>query len=136
LAPTRYRITVRGCLTKPLASAFEGLDMEPGVGQTALVGEIRDQSHLYGVLDLVRALGLDLLSVERTARMTGQILNPLLCLTSWRGRPAFVGHQRATMPRGRYGAGAEARTLRDEACLTRSVGSGPPARTIGPEHCS
>ena len=66
LAPTRYRITVRGRLTKRLASAFEGLDLEPGVGQTALVGEIRDQSHLYGVLDLVRELGLDLLSVERT----------------------------------------------------------------------
>jgi hypothetical protein len=30
----------------------------------ALVGEIRDQSHLYGVLDLVRGPGLDLVSVE------------------------------------------------------------------------
>jgi hypothetical protein len=66
LAPTRYRITVRGHLTEQLASAFEGLDPEPGVGQTALVGQICDQSHLYGVLALVRQLGLDLLSVERT----------------------------------------------------------------------
>ena len=65
MAPARYRITVRGRLTKRLASAFEGLDLEPGIGQTALVGEIRDQSHLYGVLDLVHGLGLDLLSVER-----------------------------------------------------------------------
>ena len=47
-------------------SAFEGMNVEPGIEQTALVGEIRDQSHLYGVLDLVRELGLDLLSVERT----------------------------------------------------------------------
>ena len=66
MAPTRYRITVQGHLTEQLASAFEGLDPEPGVGQTALVGQIRDQSHLYGVLALVRQLGLDLLSVERT----------------------------------------------------------------------
>jgi hypothetical protein len=66
LVPARYRITVRGRLTKRLASAFEGLDLEPGTGQTALIGEIRDQSHLYGVLDLVRELGLDLVSVERT----------------------------------------------------------------------
>jgi hypothetical protein len=66
LAPTRYRITVRGHLTEQLASAFEGLDPEPGAGQIALVGQIRDQSHLYGVLALVRQLGLDLLSVERT----------------------------------------------------------------------
>jgi hypothetical protein len=27
--------------------AFDGLDVEPGIGQTALAGEIRDQSHLY-----------------------------------------------------------------------------------------
>jgi hypothetical protein len=66
LAPTRYRITVRGRLTERLASAFEGLDLEPGIGQTALIGEICDQSQLHGVLDLVRGLGLDLLSVERT----------------------------------------------------------------------
>ena len=61
---TRYRIMVRGRLTERLGSAFEGLDLEPDMGQTALVGEIRDQSHLYGVLDLVRGLGLELVSVE------------------------------------------------------------------------
>jgi hypothetical protein len=38
--------------------------MEPGAGQTVLVGEIRDQSHLYGILDRVRSLGLELVSVE------------------------------------------------------------------------
>jgi hypothetical protein len=64
LEPTRYRIMVRGRLTRRLMSAFEGLDVEPGIGQTTLVGEIRDQSHLYGVLDLVRGLGLELVSVE------------------------------------------------------------------------
>ena len=35
----------------------------PG-GQTALVGDIHDQSHLYGVLDKIRNLGLELVSVE------------------------------------------------------------------------
>ena len=64
MEPIRYRITVRGRLTEWLGSAFEGLDMEPGTEHTALVGVIRDQSHLYGVLDLVRGLGLDLVSVE------------------------------------------------------------------------
>ena len=64
MEPNRYRITVRGRLTEQLGSAFEGLDLEPGIKQSALVGEIRDQSHLYGVLDLVRGLGLDLVSVE------------------------------------------------------------------------
>jgi hypothetical protein len=40
------------------------MTLEPGNGQTVLVGDIRDQSHLYGVLDRVRNLGLELVSVE------------------------------------------------------------------------
>ena len=71
MEPTRYRITVRGRLTKRLMSAFEGLDVEAGIEQTTLVGEIRDQSHLYGVLDLMRELGLDLVSVERNRGTPG-----------------------------------------------------------------
>jgi hypothetical protein len=62
--PTTYRISVRGRLTKRLGSAFEGMSLEAGQGQTFLVGEIRDQSHLYGLLDQVRNLGLELVSVE------------------------------------------------------------------------
>jgi hypothetical protein len=74
LEPTIYRITVRGRLTKRLMSAFEGLNVEPGIEQTTLVGEIRDQSHLYGVLDLMRELGLDLVSLERTGGHPGQTM--------------------------------------------------------------
>ena len=55
-----------GAIRQPYRTiAADGLDVEPGIGQTTLVGEIRDQSHLYGVLDRVRGLGLDLVSVER-----------------------------------------------------------------------
>ena len=64
MEPTRYRISVRGRLTKRLGSAFEGMGLEAGRGETFLVGEIRDQSHLYGVLDQVRNLGLELVSIE------------------------------------------------------------------------
>ena len=63
MEPTRYRIAIRGRLTERLGSAFEGLALEPGRELTVLVGEIRDQAHLYGVLDLVRNLGLELVSV-------------------------------------------------------------------------
>ena len=51
MKPTRYRINVRGRLSQRLGSAFEDMSLEPGDGKTALVGDIRDQSHLYGVLD-------------------------------------------------------------------------------------
>jgi hypothetical protein len=71
--PTRYRICVRGQLSERLGSAFEGMSFESGRGQTALVGEIRDQSHLYGVLDQVRNLGLELVSVEANPGHPGQM---------------------------------------------------------------
>ena len=64
MAPVRYRISVRGRLTDRLGSAFSGMTLEPAPGQTVLVGEIRDQSELYSVLDRVRSLGLELVSVE------------------------------------------------------------------------
>lgn len=68
MEPTRYRIAVRGRLTERLGTAFEGLTLEPGSEQTVLVGEIRDQAHLYGVLDRVRNLGLELVSVAEDTR--------------------------------------------------------------------
>jgi hypothetical protein len=50
---------------RDLASAFEGFALEPGKEHSFLVGEIRDQAHLYGILDRVRDLGPELLSVEK-----------------------------------------------------------------------
>jgi len=60
----RYRITVEGRLTEHLASAFEGFALEAGKQHSVLVGEIQDQAHLFGVLDRVRNLGLELVSVH------------------------------------------------------------------------
>jgi hypothetical protein len=51
-------------LTERLGSAFEGMALEQGSEKTALVGEVRDQAQLYGVLDRIQNLGLELLSVE------------------------------------------------------------------------
>jgi hypothetical protein len=51
-------------LTERLGSAFDGMILESAAGQTVLVGEIRDQSHLYSVLERVRSLGLELVGVE------------------------------------------------------------------------
>ena len=64
MAPVRYRISVRGRLTERLGSAFDDMILEPAEGQTVLVGEILDQSHLYSVLERVRSLGLELVRVE------------------------------------------------------------------------
>ena len=60
----RYRITVRGRLDNRFESAFDGMALKPGQGQTVLVGEIRDQAHLHGLLDRLRDFGIDLVAVE------------------------------------------------------------------------
>jgi hypothetical protein len=38
--------------------------LETGAAESAFTGEIRDQSQLYGLLDRVRDLGLELVSVQ------------------------------------------------------------------------
>jgi hypothetical protein len=60
----RYRIVLRGRLADRFESAFDGMVLKPGQDQTVLVGEIRDQAHLYGLLDRLRDFGIDLIAVE------------------------------------------------------------------------
>jgi hypothetical protein len=59
-----YRIVARSELGDRYASAFEGMRMEAEHGRTILVGEVVDQPHLFGILDRIHGLGLELLSVE------------------------------------------------------------------------
>jgi hypothetical protein len=61
---TPYRIVVRSELSERYAAAFDGMRMETKDGETILTGEIVDQPHLFGVLDRVNGLGLQLLSVQ------------------------------------------------------------------------
>lgn len=63
-----YRITVRGRLSERFAAAFDGMRAEPVRGGTMLVGHVVDQSQLYGLLNHLRDLGLELVRVERVAR--------------------------------------------------------------------
>jgi hypothetical protein len=61
---TVYRIVVRGELSDRYAVAFEGMHLEAKNGRTILTGEVVDQPHLFGILDRVNSLGLELLSVQ------------------------------------------------------------------------
>ena len=61
-----YRITIRGRLTDRFATAFRDMGLIPEPDRTSLVGIVHDQAHLYGILDRIRSLGLDLISVEPT----------------------------------------------------------------------
>ena len=64
MQPTIYRICIRGRVTERIGSAFEGMRLEAGATETGFTGEIRDQSQLYGLIDRVRDLGLELVSVQ------------------------------------------------------------------------
>ena len=68
MQPTMYRICIRGRVTERLGSAFEGMRLEGGATDSVFTGEIRDQSQLYGLLDRVRDLGLELVSVQPQLR--------------------------------------------------------------------
>jgi hypothetical protein len=62
--PTMYQICIRGRVTERLGSALEGMRLKSSATETVFTGEIRDQSQLYGLLDRVRDLGLELVSVQ------------------------------------------------------------------------
>lgn len=61
---TMYQICIRGRVTERFGSALEGMRLEAGATETVFTGEIGDQSQLYGLLDRVRDLGLELVSVQ------------------------------------------------------------------------
>jgi outer membrane PBP1 activator LpoA protein len=61
---TPYRIVVRSELGERYAAAFDGMQMETKDGETVLTGEIVDQAHLFGILDRINGMGLQLLSVQ------------------------------------------------------------------------
>jgi hypothetical protein len=55
---------LRGRLSERFESAFDGMAQEAGRNQTVLTGEVRDQAHLYGLLDRLRDFGIELVSVQ------------------------------------------------------------------------
>ena len=59
-----YELEVGGELSDDAAPAFEGMRLERRDGTTILVGDIRDQAALQGVLSRISDLGLTLLSAK------------------------------------------------------------------------
>jgi hypothetical protein len=60
-----YEIRVRGLLGGTLRGAFPGLRTRADGTETVLSGPVVDQAALYGVLDQIEALGLELVEVRR-----------------------------------------------------------------------
>ena len=92
MAASRYRIVLRGRLSKRLESAFDGMTLEHGPGRTLLVGDVRDQAQLYGLLDRLQDFGIELLAVEPADVSDGSSepglgLLPAIGPTAWSDKP-------------------------------------------------
>ena len=59
-----YRLIVEGELGDHLAPAFNGMALENRSGNAILVGHMRDQAELQGVLQRISDLGLSLVSAS------------------------------------------------------------------------
>ena len=59
-----YRVVVDGELSDEMRLAFGGMSLSRESGRTVLVGAIRDQAELQGVLQRISDIGLTLLSVN------------------------------------------------------------------------
>ena len=66
LASDRYRITVRGGLGDASRQAFEDFVIESDGTETRLFQEL-DQAALYGALNRIQSLGLELVDLTRLA---------------------------------------------------------------------
>ena len=73
MAHRYYRIRIRGTLGARFADSFESMSLGYEGGDTVLSGECVDSSALFGVLDQLRDLGLELLDVRSVeGRSLGQ----------------------------------------------------------------
>ena len=63
-----YEIRIKGQVGAQALSAFEGMEPTVLAKETVLRGPVIDQAALYGLLDRVQALGLDLIEVRRLPR--------------------------------------------------------------------
>lgn len=66
---TTYQVTVKGRLSPRLHAAFADWSATSVDGVTRLVGDVRDQSELFGLLDRLRDLGIELVRLEPSAEV-------------------------------------------------------------------
>ena len=63
MKPCQYSVVVEGELGPRFVAAFDPYRLETAAGTTAIVGMVRDQAELQGLLDAIAAFGLQLVSV-------------------------------------------------------------------------
>ena len=64
MAAREYQVIVGGELSDDAATVFKGMTLERSDGNTILLGRLRDQAELQGLLTRISDLGLTLLSAK------------------------------------------------------------------------
>ncbi len=65
MEPTTYALTFKGEAGKAVRAAFNDLDLSTKDGLTTLHADVSDQAALHGVIERIRALGLELVDVRQ-----------------------------------------------------------------------
>ena len=65
MGSANYEFRIRGRVSEPVLTSFEGLDSEVEPVETILHGPVRDQAELHGILERLQSLGLELVEVRK-----------------------------------------------------------------------
>ena len=63
--PAYYQIKIKGSLGKQLSLFSKAMTSSYENGVTTITGKVIDQSELHGILNRIRDIGLQLISVQR-----------------------------------------------------------------------
>lgn len=58
------QIKIQGMLDKKWKNSFEGMEISYEGDNTVFSGNIKDEAHLHGILNLIRDLNLKLISIN------------------------------------------------------------------------
>lgn len=62
----KTKIALQGHLDRKWKKSFEGMKISYEAGNTILSGNLKDEAHLHGILNIIRDLNLSLISVNPT----------------------------------------------------------------------
>jgi hypothetical protein len=62
--PINIEITIRGSFSPQMEEWFEGMSIYSGENNSSIRGTLPDQQALYGLVNLLRDLGMSILSIK------------------------------------------------------------------------
>ncbi len=62
------KITIQGHLDKKWKTSFEGMKISYEGDNTVLTGNLKDEAHMHGVLNIIRDLNIKLISINPTEK--------------------------------------------------------------------